>query len=89
MFQIGTERSEKMQYKLYDLRKNIKKMTQEDVAEYLGISVQTYRDKEKGKRPFTQDEMFALSKLFDLSIDTIFLPRKFQIGNKEQEVGEK
>lgn len=77
-----------MQYKLYDLRKNIKKMTQEDVADYLGISVQTYRDKEKGKRPFTQDEMFALSKLFDLSIDTIFLPRTFQIGNKERKVSE-
>lgn len=86
MFQIGNKRGENMQYKLYDLRKNVKKMTQEDVAEYLGISVQTYRDKEKGKRPFTQDEMFALSKLFDLSIDTIFLPRKFQIGNKKQTV---
>lgn len=71
-----------MQYKLYDLRKNVKHMTQEDVAEYLGISVQSYRDKEKDKRPFTQDEMFALSHLFDLNIDTIFLPRKFQIGSK-------
>lgn len=70
-----------MQYKLYDLRKNIKKMTQKDVAEYLGISTQSYRQKEKGKRPFTQDEMFSLSKLFGLSMDTIFLPRTFHIGN--------
>lgn len=73
-----------MQYKLYDLRKNVKHMTQEDIANYLGISTQNYRDKEKDKRPFTQDEMFALSKLFDLSMDTIFLPRKFQIGNNNE-----
>lgn len=76
-----------MQLKLYDLRKNYKHMTQEEVAKYLGIAAKTYRDKEKGIYPFTQDEMFALSKLFDLSIDTIFLPRKFHIGSKtNQEV---
>lgn len=62
-------------------------MTQEEVAKYLGITAKTYRDKEKGIYPFTQDEMFALSKLFDLSIDTIFLPRKFHIGSEtNQEV---
>lgn len=71
-----------MQLKLYDLRKNYKHMTQEDVANYLGISSKTYREKEKGLVPFNQDEMFALSKLFNLSIDTIFLPRKFQNGTK-------
>lgn len=71
-----------MQLKLYDLRKNYKHMTQEDVANYLGISSKTYREKEKGLVPFNQDEMFALSKLFNLSIDTIFLPRKFQDGTK-------
>lgn len=69
-----------MQLKLYDLRKNYKHMTQQEIADYLGISAKAYRDKEKGVHPFTQDEMFALSKLFNLSIDTIFLPRKFQNG---------
>ena len=71
-----------MQLKLYDLRKNYKHMTQGEVAKYLGISEKTYREKEKGVTPFNQDEMFALSKLFNLSIDTIFLPRKFQNGTK-------
>ena len=47
-------------------------MTQEEVAKYLGITAKTYRDKEKGIYPFTQDEMFAFSNLFDLSNDTIF-----------------
>lgn len=36
-----------MQLKLYDLRKNYKHMTQEEVAKYLGITAKTYRDKEK------------------------------------------
>ena len=52
------------------------------MADYLNISVKAYRDKENGKNQFTQDEMFAISKLFDLNIDTIFLPRKFRIGTK-------
>lgn len=72
-----------MQLKLYDLRKNYKHMTQGEVAKCLGISEKTYREKEKGVTPFNQDEMFALSKLFNLSIDTIFLPRKFQNGTKK------
>lgn len=71
-----------MQSRLYDLRKHIKKMTQQEMANYLNISVKAYRDKENGKNQFTQDEMFAISRLFDLDIDTIFLPREFQIGTK-------
>lgn len=80
MFQIGTERSDRMQLKLYDLRKNHKHMTQEEIANYLGITAKSYRDKEKGVHPFTQDEMFALSKLFNQKMDNIFLPRKFHNG---------
>lgn len=71
-----------MQLLLYNLRKEQKKATQKDVAKYLGISVNSYRDKEKGKREFTQDEMFKLSKYFDLPIDDIFLPREYQFGTK-------
>ena len=72
-----------MQLKRYDLRKNYMHMTQGEVAKFLGISEKTYREKEKGVTPFNQDEMFALSKLFGLSIDTIFLPRKFRNGTKK------
>ena len=71
-----------MQYKLYDLRKHVKNMTQKEMADYLHISTKSYRDKENGKQQFTQDEMFAISQLFDLDMDTIFLPREFQIGTK-------
>ncbi len=71
-----------MQHKLFSLRKFESKMTQSEVADYLGISIKTYRDKEKGKSEFTQDEMFALSELFNCGIEDIFLPRTHQIGNK-------
>lgn len=71
-----------MQIVLYDLRKNHKKMTQQQIADYLGIAVQTYRKKEKGEFEFTQDEMFMLATLFSKSINEIFLPRKHQNGDK-------
>lgn len=65
-----------MQTNLYDLRKNKFKMTQEDIASYLGIAVVTYREKELGRVSFNQDEIFALAKLFQCPIEEIFLPRK-------------
>lgn len=64
-----------MQTKLWEIRKS-KKMNQSEVADILGITVQAYRLKEQGKSQFTQDEMFSLSKYFNLDIENIFLPRK-------------
>lgn len=72
-----------MQIKLWNLRKNEKRWTQKEVADYLGITVTSYREKEKGRTAFNSDEMFALSELFNKPIDDIFLPRKHQNGNKE------
>jgi putative transcriptional regulator len=72
-----------MQIILYDLRKNEKRMTQQEIADYLGIAVQTYRLKEKGEYEFTQDEMFMLAELFNKNINEIFLPRKHRNGNKQ------
>ena len=73
-----------MQVKLYALRKN-KGMTQKDVADFLGISQQTYRNKELGHKLFNAREMFQLSKLFSTSMEDIFLPPKVpnRNGNKE------
>ena len=72
-----------MQLVLYDLRKNKKKMTQAEIADYLGISTKTYRNKELGNSEFTMDEMFKIAKLFNMRIDDIFLPREYHIGTKE------
>ncbi|CZR03673.1 helix-turn-helix transcriptional regulator [Trichococcus collinsii] len=74
-----------MQSRLYAMRKDKLRMTQEEIAKYLGISTLSYRNKEKGKSEFTQDEMFALSKLLDKSIDSIFFPKKHQNGDKREE----
>lgn len=67
-----------MQALLYQLRKEAG-MTQKDLAEKLGISDVAYRQKEKGQRPFSQDEMFFLSRFFNKPIQEIFLPRKSPI----------
>lgn len=75
-----------MQIILYDLRKNDKRMTQQEVADYLGIAVQTYRLKEKGEYEFTQDEMFMLANLFNKNINEIFLPRKHRNGDKQKQI---
>lgn len=71
-----------MQIKLYDIRKNKKHLTQQQVAEYLGISTKSYRDKELSRHPFTQDEMFKLSSYFNMKIEDIFLPRTYHYGTK-------
>ena len=71
-----------LQLILYDLRKNKKKMTQAEIADYLGISTKTYRSKELGNSEFTMDEMFKIAKLFNMRIDDIFLPREYRIGTK-------
>ena len=74
-----------MQYKLIELRKKRFKLTQQQVAEYLGITVQTYRLKEQGKAEFSQDEMFALSNFFKENMSAIFSPRMHQNGNKNED----
>jgi len=61
-----------MQIKLYDIRKNKKHLTQQQVAECLGVSTKSYRDKELSRHPFTQDEMFKLSSYFGMKMEDIF-----------------
>lgn len=69
-----------MQWNLYLLRKEMG-YTQKNIAEYLSVSENSYRNKEKGVTQFTADEMFQISDLFALPIEHIFLPRK--LGDNE------
>jgi len=71
-----------MQYKLYALRKH-KGLTQEDMAEKLGITPTTYRNKELGHTFFNAKEMFKISDLFQKPLDDIFLPSEVQSWNKK------
>ena len=61
-----------MQIYLYQLRKE-KGITQKKMAQKLGISETTYRQKEKGQRAFKSDEMFIIADILEKDIGEIFL----------------
>lgn len=58
-----------------------KGLTQTDVSKILGVSLQSYYRKEKGKTPFTDSEKVTLKELFiedfpEITIDEIFFSQK-------------
>ena len=63
-----------MQIKLYDARKQAK-LSQQEVANILGISRNSYGQKERGNVPFNLEEMFALSDLLNISLDDLFISK--------------
>ena len=63
-----------MQIKLYDARKQAK-LSQQDVADILGISRISYGQKERGDVPFRLEEMFTLSDLLNTSLDDLFISK--------------
>lgn len=69
-----------MQILLYELRKS-KGLTQKNLADKLGISETAYRQKEKGQRPFTQDEMFFLHSFLINHCKKFFYQDSHQNGN--------
>ena len=64
-----------MQIKLYEVRKRAK-LTQQEVADILGISRNSYGQKERGDVSFNLEEMFALSELLNTSLDDLFISNK-------------
>lgn len=60
-----------MQIYLYQLRKE-KGITQKEMAQKIGISETTYRQKEKGQRAFKSDEMFIIADILEKDIGEIF-----------------
>ena len=67
-----------VQIKLYDARKRAK-LSQQEVADILGISRNSYGQKERGYVPFNLEEMFALSELLDSSLDNLFISKKKEV----------
>lgn len=68
-----------------------KGLTQTDVSKILGVSLQSYYRKEKGKTPFTDNEKVMLKELFiedfpEISIDTLFFNSK--VSKVESQVKE-
>lgn len=70
-----------MQHKLKQLRAE-NKLSQEDVADMLGITRSSYSLRESSKYEFKQDEMFILSNYFGLPMEHIFLPRGHRNGDR-------
>lgn len=64
-----------MQIKLYQARKQAK-LSQQEVADILGISRNSYGQKERGDVLFNLEEMFALSELLNMSLDDLFISNK-------------
>ena len=64
-----------MQIKLYEARKQAK-LSQQEVADILGISRNSYGQKERGDVSFNLEEMFALSELLNTSLDDLFISNK-------------
>lgn len=69
-----------MQEKLILARKQ-RGITQKELSKKLGITVKQYGVKEAGKAKFNGDEMFIISKYFDMKIEDLFLPTYHQIGD--------
>ncbi|PWU68291.1 helix-turn-helix transcriptional regulator [Gracilibacillus dipsosauri] len=55
-------------------------LNQEEVAKHLGISLTQYRRKENGKVRFYADEIYKLSKLYDVPVN-IFFTEKVSFGD--------
>lgn len=47
-------------------------MTQQEVADYLGLSLTQYKRKENEHVRFYADEVYKLSKLFDVPVSIFF-----------------
>lgn len=75
------------QEKLASIRRS-KNISQRELAEVVGITTETYNNKELGKTQFKASEMFIIADFFDKTIDEIFLPPNFMIHEvkEKQEV---
>lgn len=62
-----------MQWKLIQLRKE-RNISQEKLAEFLGIGLRTYGMKERGETEFKVSEMIKIHQFFGETMDEIFLP---------------
>ncbi|EJR68163.1 hypothetical protein IIO_00482 [Bacillus cereus VD115] len=65
-----------MQNKLVSLRM-YNRLTQQDMADLIGVDKRTYINKEYGVTQFKANEMFLIAQKFGKGIEEIFLPTNF------------
>ena len=61
-----------MNFKYLKSLRVLEGLTQEQIANLLGISIQSYNKKENGKVSFVDHELKTLSDYFGVSIDNFF-----------------
>lgn len=52
--------------------RRMRNISQDKVAEYLGISANGYRKKESGESKFYINEAYSICELFNMSLDDIY-----------------
>lgn len=67
--------------RLKELRKE-KKLTQQEIAELLGVKRNTYSDWENGKTEPNFENLIKLADFFEVSLDWLF-GRKVELGEEE------
>ena len=73
-----------MQWKLIELR-NKYNFSREDIATALEMSERAYAMRERGEIQFKMNEMFAISEIFSVPLDHIFLNRNSTDTEIEEE----
>ena len=60
-------------------------VSQQKMADLIGVNPKTYSQKELGKTQFTMNEMFTIAGFFNKKIEDIFAPSILQNGVNEFE----
>lgn len=66
-----------MQKKLASIRR-YHNISQREMANLIGVTERAYHDKENGKTQFKANEMFAIARRFQMTIEEIFLDGNFE-----------
>lgn len=61
--------------------RSLKGIKQEDIANLLGIGLNTYNFKENGKKSFSLNEAKIIADFFNTTIDELFFEDKVNLGN--------
>jgi len=64
------------QKKLASIRRS-ENLSQRELAKLIGVTTETYNNKELGKTQFKASEMFIIASFFNTTVDEIFLPPNF------------
>lgn len=69
-----------MHYPTLKAYRALKNVTQDDMAEHLGLSVLSYNRKENGKVEFTLNEAKRMADYFGVTIDDLFFGREVKLN---------